>query len=548
MSDQPAPKLQYVTQLGLVALILAWIFDQLFWKKAPGISFPIFVLLCLAGGMYLTWREGLRPKLASLLIVPVVIVFAILTILRQEPFTVFVDYLLTLGAMLVLALTWLGGRWLAYSLSDYFVQPLRLVGVALAGPVEVGRGRGTGDGGRETENGGQGAGNGGKKTSATRHVPQILLGLLLALPVVVVLASLLASADPVFAERLRLALRFFDLQRLAEYFWRFILILILAYLLAGVFIYALLNSRQEKLIGLEKPWLSPFLGWLSAVIVLISVDLLFLFFVIIQFQYFFGGQANINLEGFTYAEYARRGFGELVAVALISLLLFLGLSMITRRHQGQPRKIFSLSGIALVGLVAVILVSAFQRLLLYEAVYGFTRLRTYTHIYMIWLGVLLLATVLLELAGRMRGFALAAVLVSVGFGLTLNLLNVDAFVVRQNVGHVFQGTELDTGYLIELSDDSVPALVESFQNQALPQQERDSLGAVLACRAAQAQAQADSRPRPWPMFQWPSEQARRIYTQLQPALAVYPVRLADGMWQVTIGGIERPCWDVQSMD
>jgi hypothetical protein len=44
--------------------------------------------------------------------------------------------------------------------------------------------------------------------------------------------------------------------------------------------------------------------------VLSSVVVLFSAFVIIQFQYFFGGAANISIEGYTYAEYARRGFGE----------------------------------------------------------------------------------------------------------------------------------------------------------------------------------------------------------------------------------------------
>ena len=49
---------------------------------------------------------------------------------------------------------------------------------------------------------------------------------------------------------------------------------------------------------------------IEVTILLISIDLLFLVFVWIQFAYLFGGQANITIEGFTYAEYARRGFLE----------------------------------------------------------------------------------------------------------------------------------------------------------------------------------------------------------------------------------------------
>ena len=54
---------------------------------------------------------------------------------------------------------------------------------------------------------------------------------------------------------------------------------------------------------------------------LTGVALLFAAFVLVQFRYFFGGAQNIGLQGFTFAEYARRGYGELMAVAFLSLLL-----------------------------------------------------------------------------------------------------------------------------------------------------------------------------------------------------------------------------------
>ncbi len=79
----------------------------------------------------------------------------------------------------------------------------------------------------------------------------------------------------------------------------------------------------------DKPILAPFLGFTESTVVLIAVDLLFALFVFIQFRYLFGGQANITPVGYTYSEYARRGFGELVAVAFLSLGLILGLGAYT---------------------------------------------------------------------------------------------------------------------------------------------------------------------------------------------------------------------------
>jgi len=36
-----------------VSIIIGVIFDLLFWQKAPGISFPIFLLLCFISGFWL---------------------------------------------------------------------------------------------------------------------------------------------------------------------------------------------------------------------------------------------------------------------------------------------------------------------------------------------------------------------------------------------------------------------------------------------------------------------------------------------------------------
>jgi hypothetical protein len=309
----------------------------------------------------------------------------------------------------------------------------------------------------------------------------VLRGLLIALPIVAIFAGLLSSADMVFADRLDEFIQLFRLEKLPEYIFRGVYILVGAYALAGAILHAGQKSRDEQLIGMEKPLLPPFLGFTEATIVLGAVNLLFLLFVIIQFQYFFGGQANIGVEGYTYAEYARKGFGELVAVAVFSTLMFLGLSAVVKRQNQAQRWIFSALGVLLVVLVGVMLVSAYQRLVLYETAYGFTRLRTYTHVFMIWLGALLAVVVVLDLVRKERAIALSMALAALGFGASLTLLNVDGFIVRQNLNRAVQGEELDVAHLASLSQDSIPLLVHSLQDESLPADIRDKAGAALAC-------------------------------------------------------------------
>jgi hypothetical protein len=384
-------------------------------------------------------------------------------------------------------------------------------------------------------------------TSATRRsTAAIFRGIGITLPVVAVLAALLASADPIFNQALNGLLNIFHIESLGEYIFRGIYILTGAYLLAGVFLHALVFSRDDHLVGLEKPWLKRFLGGTESGILLGSVNLLFAAFVAIQARYFFGGQANIQAAGFTYAEYARRGFGELVAVAVISLLLILGLSTVAKRETRVQRGLFNGLVAGLVALVLVILVSAFQRLLLYEGAYGFTRLRTYTHVFIPWLGLLLGATALLELLRRPRNFALAVLVVTIGFGASLTLLNVDAFVARQNIARATQGQELDLGYLARLSDDAVPTLVTQFHNPALSTEVRGRVGAALACRVELAvDAPAITH---WQSYNLSRATAQRLLGELENELKAFPTqRSQTGEPMVRVSGSQvngtlESCW------
>ncbi len=536
----------------LAALALGWAFDLLFWNRRPGITLFLFFALSLGTGLLLARLEGKRPAFSSLLLALPALGFAAVSFLRQEPMTAALSYLLALVCLGLMAATFRSGAWTRYSLSDMVAAVFRLAGSALIGAGEMQIKGGT----EEPEQGERVKKNGGFR----RRVLPVLRGLLLALPALIVLALLLSSADPIFKERVGTLLDIFRPEKWVEYLLRGFYILLLAYVLTGIFAHVLAKSQQEKLIGVEKPWLQPFLGWIEAVIVLGAVDLLFLFFVALQFQYFFGGEANVNAAGFTYSEYARRGFGELVWVALISLLIFLGLAAVTRRSEAWQRRLFSGLGILLVALVAVMLASAYQRLVLYEAAYGFTRLRTYTHVFMAWLGVLLLATVVLDLIGRRRAFGLTALAAAAGFVLTLAVMNVDGFIVNQNVARLgdhaiitiegeamSDGRTLDLAYLDNLSDDAVPALLAKFR--AAPQgTPRDAIGSSLACHSALwQQRHSDAR---WTAFNVPAARAAKLLVAAAPELSDYPVRQISeyGEFAVQVGGEERICGGYRSVD
>ena len=515
--------------LWLAALIVGWGFDFLYWEKPLGISFFIHVALALAALFLVTRKENLQPAKTNLWILIPLLLFSILTFIRQEPFTRFLNHTMTLALGAIFLITFRDGRYPRYHMVDYIERGLKLLFHTFILPFQhliI----------KEEKEEPEVKAAGPRQPLTWQDVLPYLRGVLLAIPVLALFMVLFSAADPIFADRVERFIEFFNLENLPEYIGRLVLIAIWTFLVAGLILYALLKSKEETLLGDETPWPPRFLGFKEAAVVLGSVNLLFFSFVVVQFRYFFGGNNNISVQGYTYSEYARRGFGELLAVAFFSLLLFIVLSAITHRTSRRHNTIFTALTIALTLFVGIILASSLFRLRLYEMAYGFTRLRTYSHICMLWIGALFAALLVLELFHRWRYFTLAGILAVLGFVFTLNALNVDAFITRQNFRRAAQEEQLDTDYLATLSNDAVPLQIQ-FANspRATPQQQAE-IQSALACRAALLR----DRPASWHGFLWSRYRAKRALENHRELWKGYKPFRKDGNWHVLVGEeIER---------
>lgn len=522
----------------LVALGLAWAVDLLFWKQPLGLNFPLWVLLVLTGGIALILTEGRKLHPAGWLLAALALALSLAPLLRAEELTRAVGVMLAVLAVLLLVLTARNGFWLFYRLADWVTGGFELIAAALSRTPGLLRSAPP----SLDEEGNP------LPQSATpwrrfwRVAWRVLLGLLLAVPVVAVLAGLLSSADPIFQQNLEEFLKLFRLERIPEYIFRTLYVLLFAYLFGGLLLQAVFPRKDAVRPDPAKPSIKGFLGPIETGVILGAVDVLFALFVIVQFRYFFAGQANISLSGFTYSEYAVRGFNELVTVAVLSLMLYQVLGLLNKHETAGHRLSFKILSVLLFGLVLVILASSWLRLGLYENAYGFTRLRTYTHLFIPWLAGLLLVTAVLELLNRRGHFALALWLVSIGFGLTLILVNVDGFIVRQNTARAAAGEEFDFDYLSQLSDDAVPAMLAGFNRSDASALVKDTLGAQLVCRA---QAARESTPAPWRGFTLAESQARRILLDPanQAAWSAYPIQVGQSRTEylVNVNGVLKDC-------
>ena len=508
-----------------IALALGVMADVLFYKQSLGFNAMLFAALTLGGIVSAFMRERQTPFVRrNLWLALPILFFATMVFLRAEPFLTFLNVVATLLLLGVLFTT-LGTNPLerltvvAYPLTVLIGGILSVFSAApLIGFVWSRL---------------------FARTDRVSLLLRIALGLALALPFLIIFGALFSSADAVFAQGVRNILNLDFLKHLPDYIAQLMWIGFVSWLAAGALLMSLERARQaQNSAYLERP-VNPAMriGFVEAATVLAAVNGLFLVFVAIQFTYLFGGGANVNVAGFTYAEYARRGFFELVAVAVVTMGLLLALDWVAKREGGQQIVSFKILCTALTALVLVILASAFQRMSLYESAYGFTSLRVYTHWFMLWMGVVFILKAVALWLSRGQVFAfggfVSLIIALAGF----NLLNPDAFIAEQNIRRYLEGgkfgpaagvtdasrrsTALDSDYVTSLSEDATPILIAYFDQ--LQGAEREHIGGVLRARKDDLYQQLSSAQ--WPSYHWARKQALDALLTKQDALNQYkPIR------------------------
>ena len=276
----------------------------------------------------------------------------------------------------------------------------------------------------------------------------VLIGFFCSLPLSILVLYLLMGSDILFADRME---ALFDM--LPSFRFRYVWELILA-VPVWMYLFGCLAATQFKQ---NKPWFDVKKGRvLPAVLgytMVTPICIFYVMYIAVQFNYFTAAFGGTLPEEYSYATYARKGFFELCAVAVINLCVITGMNLfLKRKEDGTPSVAMKVYCTLLSGVTVLLIASALSKMVLYIKEMGMTPLRIYTSWFMIVLVVFFVLIIVAQFT-KLK-FCKAAF---AGFTLMFAILcfsNVDGMIARYNV-NAYRAGKLETvdfGVLERLGD------------------------------------------------------------------------------------------------
>jgi uncharacterized protein DUF4153 len=487
-----------------LALLFGLLGQWLFFRSPLGINVGIAAVLVLA----LAWRLrpiGARVDRLDRWIVPAAIVFAFLPALRVDLMLLLFDVPATIVLVTMAAVSFAGVPLTRRAVDILVILGLVVVGRIVAGGAlllaafpDLGRPLARRGGGR---------------------IASVGIGIAIAFPFLVVFALLFSSADAVFSSAIT---NVFDFRKwsVGEFIGRVFLAAVFAWIAGGLFVVA--GRRTDTAMSPLLPRLRGLLSSTAGTTTLLAVDALFLFFVALQIAYLFGGIDTLNATGLTYSSYARRGFFELIAVAVLAGGLVFAVELVVAKRT----RLYVAAALTLALATLVIVASAAYRMQLYQLAYGWTEQRFYALAGIAWLGAGGACAAVLIWRDATRWLLHAAGLTALAVAFAINLVGPSAFVARQDLERVIDPRGLpddayrglDAYYLATLGDGAIPTLVEYLPR--LGESDRAALGSALRTLALEGRA---LEPPTLSGFSLDRERARQALVTVANELRTYPL-------------------------
>ena len=285
-----------------------------------------------------------------------------------------------------------------------------------------------------------------------KKVAAVLIGIVAALPILIVVLMLLSSADVVFGNMMD---SMFQGIRLGENIIDVIDILFRICVFAAI-VYAWLAYLSGDKLPKEEAE-SKKGDPIIAITVTGILTTVYLLFSGIQVVYLFFGKMTLP-EGYTYAGYAREGFFQLLAVSVLNLIIVLvGMGCF------QESKVLKVILTIMSFCTFILIISSGLRMIMYIKYYYLTFLRVFVLWALVVLFLLFIGIVMNIWREKMPLFRYSLAVVTVLY-LVLSFSHPDYYIAKVNVAN----EAYDYSYLNSMSADAAPILIPFMDSEGKP--------------------------------------------------------------------------------
>ena len=299
-----------------------------------------------------------------------------------------------------------------------------------------------------------------KKKDSSKYI-YILVGIILAIPTVLITGGLLASADQVFSKSFENLFILLDFDFLYSNLIGLGFIAAITYFASYKFVHYLSSNEfaphKGKVAKFEP---------IVAIIVNASISFMYVVFCGMQIYYLFL-QAGTLPENYTYARYAREGFFQLLCVCIFNIIIVLICCEFFRDN-----KVLSYLNIAISICTFIMIASSAYRMIMYIAEYGLTTTRVLVLWFLILVTFIMIGLLFYIAIKKFNLFKYTVILTSVCY-LLLSFGHIDYFIAYYNI-NMYSNEKLnnhiglryneyvDYIYINKLSSDAAPVIYDNY--------------------------------------------------------------------------------------
>lgn len=434
----------------LCSLTLSILHSILFYGQKWGISVFLFTTV----GIFfliqiLEKNQKIKNKKALLLSIPIILLSATYFIFNHPFFNFFNMVVIVLLFLIMVIFATIGTLKINTILENIFIL--------IFGPAE------------EIQNATREISNcfSNKKKVKEQNHPilwkQIGKGILYSLPLLILVTILLITADSMFASIFEnifsKIFHIINLQTIYGLFFRILIIFALTLYFLGMILKIKNNELTEE--GFASNIKIKVEG-ITFNTLLTLLNLIYLLFTMTQAIYLI--EQMKSLGEINYAQYARTGFFQLMAVSIINFAVILISKKNTAKVSNSVKKYTKVMNVFLAIFTVVLLVCSVIRMNLYAQEYGYTFLRLMVYFIQLTELILIIPTMFYIVKEKFSILKWYAV-ISISMYVLVNFMNVDIIIAKRNIDRYFKEVQneknkIDFSYLSEkTSTDAIPEII-----------------------------------------------------------------------------------------